>query len=141
MSDIGSPFARARGFGGRRHVFLRDMVLPASVGVHAFEKDAAQRIRINVDLGVDDDPLAAPGADQLSRVVDYEEVARAVRGIIASGHVNLVETLAERIAANCLQDARVAVVRVRIEKLDIFPDTQAVGVEIERVRSTISGAC
>lgn len=137
MSDIGSPFARARGFSGLRHVFLRDMVLAASVGVHAFERDAAQRIRVNVDLGVDDEGARLPGADQLSRVVDYEVVAKAVRAIVASGHVNLLETLAERIAATCLGDNRVAVVRVRVEKLDIFADTQAVGVEIERLRTIV----
>jgi dihydroneopterin aldolase len=125
---------------GLRHVFLRDMVLAASVGVHAFEHAAAQRIRINVDLGVADDgalPLSrgAPGRDDLSRVVDYEAVAQSVRAIVAAGHVRLLETLAERVAEACLTDARVQVVRVRIEKLDIFADTASVGVEIERRRA------
>jgi 7,8-dihydroneopterin aldolase/epimerase/oxygenase len=44
-----------------------------------------------------------------------------------------VETLAERIAALCLSDRRVRVARVRVEKLDVFPDATSVGVEIERV--------
>jgi dihydroneopterin aldolase len=123
-----------------RHVFLRDMVLHASVGVHAFEEAATQRIRINVDLAVEDDGArlmsrAAPGADELSRVVDYEAVAKQVRAIVAAGHVRLVETLAERMAEACLLDTRVHGVRVRIEKLDIFPDTASVGVEIERRRA------
>ena len=126
-----------------RHVFLRDMVLHASVGVHAFEEAQTQRIRVNVDLGVHDDgarPMSrvaahAPvGADELSRVVDYEAVAKQVRAIIAAGHVRLLETLSERVAESCLADPRVEVVRVRIEKLDIFADTQSVGVEIERRR-------
>jgi dihydroneopterin aldolase len=127
-----------------RHVFLRDMVLPASIGVHAFEHEATQRIRINLDLGVEDDgaaslsraaPRAAVGPDELSRVVDYEAVARQVRGIVAAGHVRLLETLAERIAEASLADPRVNLVRVRIEKLDIFADTTSVGVEIERRRA------
>ena len=37
---------------GLRHVFLRDMVLQASIGVHPPEHEATQRVRINVDLGV-----------------------------------------------------------------------------------------
>ena len=48
---------------GLRHVFLRDLTLPASIGVHPHEHAAPQRIRINVDLGVDDDgarPLSRP---------------------------------------------------------------------------------
>jgi dihydroneopterin aldolase len=124
-----------------RHVFLRDMTLLASVGVHAFEHEATQRIRLNVDLAVVDEgagPLARPlslpsvGKDELGRVVDYERVATRVRDIVASGHVRLVETLAERIAEACLEDGRVRSVRVRVEKLDIFADMESVGIEIER---------
>jgi dihydroneopterin aldolase len=127
--------------GSVRHVFLRDMVLAASIGVHGFEHQAPQRIRINVDLAVEDEapgPAAngIVGRDDLSRVVDYEKVADGVRAIVAARHVRLVETLAERIAQNCLADPRVLVVRVRVEKLDIFADTAAVGVEIERSRAT-----
>lgn len=120
-----------------RHVFLHDMVLDASIGIHPFETAARQRVRINVDLGVEDDGAraasrAALARDELSRVVDYEKVAEAVRGIVRAGHVKLVETLAERIAESCLRDPRVHLARVRVEKLDIFADTAAVGVEIER---------
>ena len=124
-----------------RHVFLRDMVLLASVGVHAHEHEARQRLRINVDLAVLDDVAdhvsaglsrAAPARDELSRVVDYEAVANRVRAIVASGHVRLVETLAERLAEACLLDERVRSARIRVEKLDIFDDIAAVGVEIER---------
>ncbi len=130
---------------GQRHVFLRDMILDASIGVHGFEHDAPQRIRVNVDLAVDDEgapgqvSVGAPGSvgqDQLSRVVDYERVATAVRAIVASGHVKLIETLAERIATACLRDRRVRLARICVEKLDIFADMASVGVEIERSRTS-----
>jgi dihydroneopterin aldolase len=120
-----------------RHVFLRDMVLTASIGVHDFEHEARQRIRLNIDLAVEDDGLAplsraAVGRDELSRVVDYEAVAANMRAIAGAGHIRLVETLAERLAEACLRDRRIKIVRVRVEKLDILPDTASVGVEIER---------
>ncbi len=122
-----------------RHVFLRDLTLDAAIGVYASEHGRRQRIRVNVDLAVEDDgarPLSrAPvGLDVLSRVVDYGAVATRVRAIVAAGHVRLVETLAERIAESCLEDPRVAVARVRVEKLDILPDAASVGVEVERRR-------
>ena len=103
------------------------MVLRASIGVHPPEHEAPQRVRINVDLGVEDDgarPLSrvAVGRDELPRVVDYEQIANDVRRIVASGHVRLAETLAERIAETCLTDRRVRLARVRVEKLDVFPD-------------------
>ncbi|HEY2133384.1 MAG TPA: dihydroneopterin aldolase [Acetobacteraceae bacterium] len=129
---------------GLRHVFLRDMVLNASVGVFDHEQQAPQRIRINVDLAVIDDGApgfsragvgrVAVGRDELSRVVDYAVVADKVRAIVQAGHVRLVETMAERIAEACLEDPRIEQVRIRIEKLDVFPDAASAGIEIERRR-------
>lgn len=120
-----------------RHVFIRDMVLQASIGVYAAEKERTQRIRLNLDLAVDDQGAGtlsrqAVGRDDLARVVDYEAVANQARLIVASGHVQLVETLAERIAESILADARIHLVRVRVEKLDVFADAASAGVEIER---------
>jgi dihydroneopterin aldolase len=114
---------------GLRRVFIRDMVLQASIGVHLHEHGRRQRVRVNLDLAVIDD---GPGPDQLAHVVDYEAVAARVRGVVHAGHVRLAETLAERIAEVCLVDSRVRRVRVRVEKLDIFADAESAGVEIER---------
>ena len=122
---------------GTRHVFLRDMILQANIGIYPHEHAATQRVRINVDLGVVE---GAGRADRLERVVDYEKVANTVRSIATSGHVNLVETLAERIASACLRDDRVRLARVRVEKLDVFEDMVSVGVEVEQ-RADRAGAC
>jgi dihydroneopterin aldolase len=123
---------------GLRHVFVRDLVLAARIGVHAHEQRGAQRVRITVDLAVDDPGATgagpAVGADELGRVLDYGGVVAAVRGIVAAGHVRLVETLAERIAAACLDNGFVKKVRVTVEKLDVFADAGSVGVAVERVR-------
>jgi dihydroneopterin aldolase len=71
-------------------------------------------------------------ADELGRVVDYEAIVNRVRAIVAAGHVQLVETLAERLAESCLSDQRVLSARVRVEKLDVFADAASAGVEVER---------
>lgn len=117
---------------GTRHVFLRDMMVQASIGIHPHERGGRQRVRINVDLGVTEDP--ADERDRLDRVVDYEALANRVREIAATSHINLVETLAERIAHACLVDKRVCLARVRVEKLDAFADIEAAGVEVERAQ-------
>jgi dihydroneopterin aldolase len=114
-----------------RHVFVRDLTLDAHIGVHRYEEDRAQPIRVNIDLTVSE--AAVPVGDLLANVVDYEHVINGVRAIVAAGHVRLVETLAEAVAAFALQDPRVRAVRVRIEKLEIVPDAASVGVEIERL--------
>lgn len=125
---------------GLRHVFVRGLTLAASIGVHGHEREARQPVRIGIDLAVEDDgarPMSRPaaGRDELSRVVDYERVAEAVRAIVAQGHVLLVETLAERIAEACLSDHRVRIARVTVEKPEALPDADCAGVTIERRRS------
>jgi dihydroneopterin aldolase len=124
---------------GLRHVFLRDLLFEASIGVYAQEQGVRQRIRVNVDLGVADDGArgvsrAPVGRDDLARVVDYAVIAEQVTTLVAAGHVQLVETLAERIAEACLGDPRVALARVRVEKMDVLPHGASAGVEVERRR-------
>lgn len=118
-----------------RHVFIRDLMLPCSIGVHRHEKDAEQRVRINLDLAVSE--AGQPIDDDIRNVICYEGLAEGIGELVGRGHVNLVETLAEKIAALCLEDQRVRSARVRVEKLDILGDAESVGVEIERFNSEV----
>jgi len=115
-----------------RHVFVRDLELDAHIGVYRHEKGRTQPIRINIDLTVREDTKRID--DELMNVVDYEQVVHQVRTIVDSGHLKLVETLAERIAQACLSDIRVLIARIRIEKLTAIEGARSVGVEIERAR-------
>ncbi len=112
-----------------RHVFVRDLMLSCKIGVHRHEQARTQRVCINLDLAVRDERDLH---DDLANVVCYERITNAVRAVVSGRHIKLLETLAEEIARICLEDARVRSVRVRVEKLDIFPDATSVGVEIER---------
>ena len=118
-----------------RHVFIRDLVLAGSIGVHRHEKESLQRVRINLDLAVDESGQSID--DDINNVICYEQLAESVGVIVGRGHVNLVETLAENIAAMCLEDLRVRSARVRVEKLDVLEGAESVGVEIERFNSEI----
>ncbi len=111
-----------------RRIFIRDFALDCLIGVCPREKVFPQRIRINVDLRENQGPLD----DDIANAVCYKKVTDGIRSIVARGHVNLVETLAEDIAKMCLADHRVRWARVRVEKLDVLPDVAGVGVEIER---------
>lgn len=113
-----------------RHVFVRDLELDANIGVYHRERGQTQPVRINVDLTVEEGD--GPLEDKLSNVVDYGAVVDGIKDILAGGHLNLVETLAEKVAAFCLSDQRVRVARVRIEKLQVVAEAMSVGVEIER---------
>jgi 7,8-dihydroneopterin aldolase/epimerase/oxygenase len=121
-----SPAATLR---GESRVFVRDLMMTAKIGLHQHERLAGQRIRINLDLTVADN---GPIDDDYDNVVCYGGLVTGVRQVVGAGHVNLAETLAERIAGMCLADRRVLSARVRVEKLDVFPEAASVGVEIER---------
>jgi 7,8-dihydroneopterin aldolase/epimerase/oxygenase len=113
-----------------RQVFVSDLILNCLIGVHRHEQDGKQRVRVNLDLTVEDQ---ADGVDdKLANVVSYEDIVLDLRALADAGHISLVETLAERIAELCLVDPRVQRARVRVEKLDVFADAGSVGVEIER---------
>jgi len=128
----------ARGAASRlRHVFVRELEIVASVGLLEYEKRYEQRIIVSVDLAVRDDYDGA--SDRLADVLDYGKVVDDIARLVQSEHVNLIETLAERIARQCLADQRVESVRVRIEKPDVLPSCRSVGIEIERCRSGVSG--
>lgn len=115
-----------------RRVFVRDLELMASVGVYELEKRYEQRLVVSLDLWVIDNYDGR--SDSLSDVLDYAAVVAGVRAIVETGHTNLIETLAERIAVTCLADVRVASVVVRLEKPDIVPGCRSVGIEIVRQR-------
>ncbi len=114
---------------GESRVFVRDLMMTAKIGLHQHERLAEQRVRINLDLTVADNPAID---DDYDNVVCYGGLVTGVRRVVGAGHVNLAETLAERIAGMCLEDRRVLSARVRVEKLDVFPEAASVGVEIER---------
>lgn len=115
-----------------RHVFVRDLVLECSIGIHQHEREELQRVRVNLDLAVREGETNGNLDDDIANVVCYEKLTLGVRELVSNDHVNLVETLAEDVAAMCLEDSRVRSARVRIEKLDILQDAVSVGVEIER---------
>ena len=123
-----------------RRVFIRDLVLDARIGVYPEEKGGRQPVRINISFEMRDDGLDHPdgiGPDDVTRVVDYDGLAKRVRALIGRAHVQLVETMAEQIARLCLNDPRVLIARVRVEKLAVFTDAASAGVEIERSRETV----
>ncbi|NVK19758.1 MAG: dihydroneopterin aldolase [Methylocystaceae bacterium] len=133
QADNVQPLRIADAKASVRHVFIRDLVLMCSIGVYDHEHVAPQRIRVNLDLTVSE----SHHNDNIDNVVCYEKVSNKVRDIVNGDHTNLCETLAEKIAASCLEDIRVRCARIRVEKLDVFEDIASVGIEIERFNTSL----
>lgn len=136
------PIALARGLAARPgwrpaargyRIRIKDLTLLCHIGVYPHEKDHPQRVRINVDLTVRES--VTPLDDNIDNVVPYDLVIERIKALAEGRHINLLESLADAIAEVCLADARVESVRLSVAKLDVFPDTDGVGVDIERFRS------
>lgn len=113
-------------------ILVRDLVLPWRIGVRRHEEDRRQRVRINLDLIVREQP--EPAADDYHAVICYERIIERIRQMAAAGHVKLAETVAHNVAMMCLSEPDSLQVTVRVEKLEAIHDAGSVGVEITRFR-------
>lgn len=114
-----------------QRIFVRDLTLTCRLGVSERERAKDQRVRINVELQVEPQ---RPIDDNPQNIVDYRHIVPAIRSIAQEGAPRLLESLADRIAEACFEDARTHVARVRIEKLDRYSDAHGIGVEVEHRR-------
>ncbi|NDC09070.1 MAG: dihydroneopterin aldolase [Oxalobacteraceae bacterium] len=112
-----------------RRLFLRNFQMMSNIGVHDFEKLGEQRVLFNVELYV---PLAAstPKEDELHEVLDYDFIRNTIQQRVAKGHTHLQETLCDDIARSLLLHPKVRAVQVSTQKPDVYPDCDAVGVEV-----------
>lgn len=112
-------------------ISLRDHIVGADIGAFQQERGQTQRLRFNVVVEVA--PLTGPVDDDVDRILSYDRVSEAIDAALAEERLNLLETLAERVALGILAAPQAMRVFVRIEKLDRGPG--ALGVEIVRSRS------
>mgnify|MGYP001549158590 CR=1 FL=1 len=112
-------------------VFVTGLRIDAEIGIYKHEIGRHQPLIVDVELDV---PTA--GAERLADTLNYETILKSARAIASVGHIELVETFAERLARACLADPRVTRARVRVEKpLALAPDAVGAGVEITVVRA------
>ena len=111
-----------------RALSLRRHEVDVRIGVHDFERNAAQRVWIDEDLCIKLDH--APAAkDHISQTVDYDFIREVIADESGRHHHELQETLCDAIARVLLQKSEVHAVRVATRKPDVYPDSESVGVE------------
>nr|WP_319949219.1 dihydroneopterin aldolase [uncultured Shimia sp.] len=115
----------------RDRISLRDHIVDVEIGAFQAERGNTQRISFNVVVEVQ--PIAEPVADDVDRILSYDKVTEAIAHELAAERLNLLETLAERVADRILLEPQAVRTFVRIEKLDRGPG--ALGVEVVRARA------
>lgn len=113
-------------------VFVRGLSLAAEIGVHAHERGITQPLEVDVTLEL------APGpVERLDDTLNYETVRAAALELVAQGHMELIETFAERLGRACLADPRVRAVAVRVEKPTALKGARAAGCEVRLSRQAL----
>ncbi len=114
-------------------VFIEDLLVNMLIGVYEHEKLKEQPVRLNIVLTVEDHN--GPINDDYRNVVCYETIANEIKKLVKEEHINLVETIAEKVADICFKNQRTVSVRIKVEKLQALADAGSVGVVITRKRA------
>ena len=130
LDSAGAPLAKAADDLPCDQILIEGLTLPAFIGMFAHEYDAPQPIRF--DVTIDIGPLNPEDKHDTENIVRYDHIVSDIKEILAAGHIDLVETLAEDIARVCLSYDRAEQVCVTVAKPAAFEEAEAVGVRITR---------
>ena len=113
-------------------ILIKDLLIRGIIGIHDWEREKKQDILINIVIEADCRPAGL--SDDFKDAVDYRAVTKKVLVLVENSSFFLVEKLAGEIAEICLEDERVEMARIRVEKPGAVRFSQSVGVEVERRR-------
>ena len=111
-------------------IFLRELKVDTLIGVYDWERIVPQTLQIDLDIGIPN--TRACHSDDINDALDYSEVVKHLKQVLASRHFNLLEALAEHIAQILLKDFNAPWVKVSVAKLQAIRNCKQVGISIER---------
>ena len=115
-------------------ILINELTLDAFIGIHDFEKKKKQKISISLSLDVNDNISGIE--HKIENFVSYEHIVADIKSILKRGHIDLLETLGEKIVDLCFKDERVMTIKLKLEKLEVFKETSSVGIEIFRKKNS-----
>ena len=114
-------------------VFIRNLTCFVHIGIHDYERDAPQRLVINMRLLARDRTHKVDG--NIKNVVCYETIKDMfLRHIATRQHWELIEELGFQLIESVMQDKRVEQIALTLEKPDVFDNCEGVGIELYRQR-------
>ena len=115
-------------------ILINQLILDAFIGIHDFEKKKKQKISISLSLDVNDNISGIE--HKIEKFVSWERILEDIKSILKKGHIDLLETLGEKIVDLCFEDERVMTITLKLEKLEVFKETSSVGIEIFRKKNS-----
>ena len=111
-------------------IFLNELKVDAIIGIWEWERRIRQTVVIDLEMSADIARAAA--SDSIEDTLNYKAVAKRIQAFVGESRFQLVETLAERIAAIVRDEFDVQWVRVRVNKPGAIRGSRDVGILIER---------
>src|SRR5574340_239315 len=106
-------------------VFIRDLRVETVVGIYDWERRIRQIVSLDLDMSTD--IRRAAGSDRIEDTLDYKAVAKRVAQFVSAAQFQLVETLAEKVAALVLDEFKVTQVKVTLHKPGAVSGSKSVG--------------
>ena len=114
----------------KRKVIIKNLILNIFIGIHNFEKKKKQRVRFNIEVITN--PNIKPNNNDLTTILNYEDLINKIKLLVKKQHHELIEDLAENIFEIIFQNRLVKKTKIKIEKLDIIKNSESVGVEFSK---------
>ncbi|MBW5802971.1 dihydroneopterin aldolase [Coxiella endosymbiont of Ornithodoros amblus] len=114
-------------------LFIRNLHVPAQVGILRHEKAKKQILTIDIIYHIDAKEAAL--SDEILHTIDYASVRESLMHFLNEHRFNLIETLAERCADFLLRRFKMSWIQLSITKPSIFEDADGAGIIIERTSS------
>ncbi len=118
-------------------IFLHDLRIETVIGLWDWERKIRQTVAIDLEMSAD--IAAAAATDSVDDTLNYKAVAKRLQEFVGESSFQLVETLAEKVAATIIDEFDVAWVRVKVSKPGAIRGSRDVGVIIERGARPASG--
>ena len=119
-------------------VVLDDVCVNVRCGLHPWERHPERPTRLLVSVRLFA-PLATPRAAD-APIIDYDLVRQGSLALEQEEHIDLLETVADRIVDACFGDARVTACAVSIRKPDIYNESRGAGIDLHRTRARWSAS-
>jgi dihydroneopterin aldolase len=114
----------------KRKVIIKNLILNMFIGIHNFEKKKKQRVRFNIEVVTN--PNIKPNNNDLTTILNYEDLINKIKLLVKKQHHELIEDLAENIFEIIFQNRLVKKSNIKIEKLDIIKNSESVGIEFSK---------
>ena len=114
----------------KRKVIIKNLILDIFIGIHNFEKKKKQRVRFNIEVITN--PNIKPNNNDLTTILNYEDLINKIKLLVKKQHHELIEDLAENIFEIIFQNRLVKKTNIKIEKLDIIKNSESVGIEFSK---------